>query len=101
MSAFLTKVDGERIAIPHRLESRVFFEPGLRSDRTRIGVRRSFMNGLAAAIPRPLLIDRSQITVILEREILAPDGRVVGVVVELYDAEERIAGLVLSLDDVG
>jgi hypothetical protein len=48
----------------------------------------------------PLLVDGLEIRVVLQRKVLAPDRGVDGFVGELDDAEERIAGFLLALEDV-
>src|SRR5215207_6923223 len=55
----------------------------------------------AAAVARALLIDGLAVVVVLEREVLAPDRRVVGGVVQRDDSIEGIARLLLVLEDVG
>ena len=55
--------------------------------------------GFASAIARALLVHRAAIVIVLQREILAPDGGVIGFVGEFHDAEERILRLLFVLED--
>lgn len=71
VAALFAEVVREGIAGPHGLEPRVFFEPRLRDDRSRIGLRRSTRDGLAAAVARADLIDGAAIAVVLQREVLS------------------------------
>src|SRR5688572_24730591 len=97
MTAFLPEIDGKRIAIPHRFQARIFFQTRLRHDRTRIYFSRRAGFGLTAAISCALLISGSQVTVILERKILSPNGRILRIVSEFDDTKKRILGLLLTL----
>jgi hypothetical protein len=100
VTPFLAKIDGKRIPVPHRLQTRVLLESRLSDDRTRIGGGRCAVRSLAAAVARALLIDRAQVTVVLERKILAPDRRIVDIVGKIDDAEKRILGFLFPLHDV-
>ena len=100
VAALLAKVGRERVAGPHGFQARVLFEPRLRHDRPRIGAGRRARDRLAAAVPGSHLIDRPPIAVVLQGEVLAPDLRILRVVGQLDDAEERIARFLLALEDV-
>jgi len=98
--ALLAEIDREGVAVPHRHEAWILLEPRLRHHRARVGVGRGARHRLAAAEAGPHLVHGTDVMVVLEGEVLPPDRRIVGVVVELDDAEERVAGLRLPLGDV-
>src|SRR5215203_3062555 len=54
-----------------------------------------------AAVARALLVDGLAIVVVLEREVLAPDRRIVRRVVERDDSIEGIPRLLLPLEHAG
>ena len=95
VAALLAKILRERIASPHGLEPRILFEPRLRDDRARIDLRRRPRHRLAAAVACPLPDRLSAGTVVLQRKVLAPDGRILGVVGQLDDAVRTDFGLLL------
>ncbi len=100
MAALLAEIAREGVSGPHHLQSRVFLEPRLRHQRSRIGGRRRARHRLAPAIPRSLLVHRPDVAVVLKREVLSPDRRVRRLIGQLDDAVEGIPGLLLPLEDV-
>ena len=100
VSALRSEVHRERVAGPHRLQPRILLEARLRHRRAGIFLAGRSGQRLAAAVARPLLVHRSQIRVVLHREVLAPDGRIARVVGDLHDAEEGLLCLTLALRDV-
>src|SRR5262245_64218376 len=100
MAAFFAEIARERVARPHHFQSRVFFELGLRDDRARVGLRGRVWQSLAAAVPRSHLINRALVIVVLQREVLAPDGGVFSLVCQFHYAIERVSRLLLALEDV-
>jgi hypothetical protein len=100
VAAFFTEVLREGVAGPDRLEPWILVEAGLRHHRPRIDAGRLARDGFAAAEPGADLVHRPAIGVVLLREVLAPDRRILGVVGQLDDAEERVPGLLLVFEDV-
>ncbi len=100
VAALLAEVDREGVAVPHRLQARILLDPRLGDDRARIGGGRRARDRLAAAEAGAHLVDGPLVAVVLQREVLAPDRRVLGLVGELDDAEERVLRLLLVLEDV-
>ena len=100
VAALLAEVHREGVARPHGLEARVLLEARLGHDRARVGLGGRVRKRLAAAVARALLVHGPQVGVVLEREVLAPDRRVLGLVVQLHHAEEGVPGLLLALHDV-
>ena len=90
----------EGVAGPHGLQPRILLEPRLRDDRSRIGLRRRARHRLAAAVARPLLVDRPLVPVVLQREVLAPDRGILDRVAQLDHAKERVPRFLLALEDV-
>jgi hypothetical protein len=100
VAALLAEVDGEGIARPHDPQPRVLLEARLRDDRARVGVGRRPRQRLAAAVAGPDLVHRPAVLVVLLRKVLAPDRRVLDVVAEIDHPVERVARLLLPLEDV-
>ena len=100
VAAPLAVVRGEGVSRPDGLQARVLLELRARHDRARIGLGRRVRHGLAAAVLGALHVDRAQVEVVLHREVLAPDGRVVDGVVQLDHAVERVSRFLLALEDV-
>ena len=100
MAAFLAEIRREGVSRPDRPQTRVLLEPGLRDHGPRVGTRGCPGHRLTAAKAGPLLIDGPPVAVVLQREVLPPDRRVLDVVVQLDDAEERVPGLLLVFEDV-
>ena len=100
VAAFLTIVHREGVACPHppQLGDQVQLLP--RRDGTRVVAVELAGHGLASPEPRALHVHGREIGVVLEREVLAPKGRVLGVVCQLDHPKEGVAGLLLSLHDV-
>jgi hypothetical protein len=59
MTALRSKVRGERVARPHRLQPRILFQPRFRHDGAWVGFGGRPWHGLASAEARPLLIHRT------------------------------------------
>ena len=97
--ALFAEIFREGVARPHRLQARIFFDPRLRDDRARVGFGRRARLGFAPAVARALLVHRAAVVIVLQRKILAPDRRVLRLVGEFDDAEERIPRLLLVLKD--
>ena len=75
VAALFAKILGKRVAGPHRLQARIFFELRLGDDRARIGLGRRVRQRFAAAEAGAHLVDRASIVVVLQRKVLAPHGR--------------------------
>ena len=82
VAALLAEIRGERIALPHGLEADVLVDLRSRHDRARIGLGRRTRHRLAAAVLGPLHVDGLLVELVVQREHLAPDRRVVDVVVD-------------------
>jgi hypothetical protein len=78
----------------------VFFDLRLRNDRAWISFRRGTRQGFAAAEAGAHLIHRAAIVVVLRRKILAPHSGIFGIVRKLDHPIERIARLLLALEDI-
>ena len=100
VAALFAKIFRERVAGPHRLQARVFFDLRLRDDRARIGLGRRARLGFAAAEAGAHLIHRPFVVVVLQRKVLAPYRGIFGVVGQLDDAIKRIARLLFALEDI-
>ncbi len=100
VAALLAKILGKRVAGPHRLQARIFFDLRLRDDRARIGFGWSARLGLTAAEAGAHLIDRSFVIVVLQRKVLAPHGGIFGIVGQLDHAIKRITRLLFALEDI-
>ena len=99
VAALLAEVLGERVAGPENLQPRVFFQPRLRDDAARVLVRRGSRDRFAAAVARAHLIDGAPVAVVLQRKVPAPHRGIDRLVVQLDDAVERVAGLLLPRED--
>jgi hypothetical protein len=99
VAALLAEVDREGVAGPQGLEARVLLQLRPGHHRPRIDLRGRALHRLAAAVAGPLHVDGALVAVVLEREVLSPDGWIFGVVVQLDDAEKRVLGLLLLLED--
>jgi hypothetical protein len=93
--ALFAEILCEGVACPHRLQARILFDSRLRDHRARISIGRRTRLGLASAVTRALLVDRAAVVIVLQREILAPNRRVLDFFGELHDAEEWIPRLLL------
>ena len=100
VTALLAKIFGKRVAGPHRLQARIFFDLRLRDYGARIGLGRRARLGFAAAEAGAHLIHRPFVVVILQRKVLAPDRRVFRVVRQLDYTIKRITRLLLALEDI-
>ena len=100
VAALLAKIFGKRVAGPHHLQTRVFFNLRLGNHRARVGFRRRVRPHFAAAVARAHLIHRPFVVVILQRKVLAPYRWIIRVVGQLDHAIKRIARLLLALEDI-
>ena len=100
MAPLFAEISREGVAGPQRLEPRILLDLRLRDDGARVGVSRRARNGFASAEAGADLVDGLHVPVVLHREVLAPDLRILGLVVELDDAEEGVISLFLLLEDV-
>ena len=100
VASILTKIPGECIAGPNGFQPRVRVELRLSDDRPRIRAGRCVRNRFAPAVACSHLIDRAPIRVVLKRKILAPDRRIIGLVIQLRDSEEHLFGFFLALKDL-
>ena len=96
--AFFAEILREGVAGPHRFQARILLDARLRDDGARVGLGRRARLGFAAAVARALLVHGAAVVIVLQREILAPDRGVFGVVGQFDDAEERIPRLLLALE---
>ncbi len=60
-------------------------------------MRRRALHGFAATVTCALLIDCAAVVIVLQREILSPNGGVIDFVVQFHDAKERILRLLFVL----
>ena len=98
--ALLAEVDRKRVARPHRPEARILGEPRLGHHRAGIGRRRRARHRFAPPVARAYLVHGAAVAVVLEREVLAPHRRILGVVAKLDNPVEGIPRLLLALEDV-
>ena len=100
MPTLLAEVLRERVASPEVAKPRVLLQARLRDHGARIRLTRRVRLALAPAVARAHLVDRLPVVVVLQRKVLAPDGRVVDGVVERDHAVERRSRLLLPSEDV-
>ena len=83
--ALLAVIERERVPIEDRPPHRQFVQ---------------VLERIAPAVPRPFDVHRSNVTVMLARVVLAPHRRVFRGLVDVHNAEDRLAGLAFALRDV-
>jgi len=101
MPPFFPEILRKRIAGPELAQPRVLLQARLRNDRPRIGVCGYVRNALTTSVARALHVDRSQILIVLDREVLSPGRRIGRGVGQLDDPVEGIECLALALHDIG
>jgi hypothetical protein len=99
VAALLAVVDGEGVACPQRLQPRVVVDLRPGHDSTRVDGRGDVRQSLASAVAGALHVRRPDVSVVLQREVLAPHRGVVGLLGQLHDPEEGVLGLLLLFED--
>jgi len=94
VAARLAVVDRERVALPHVDEPRVGLELRMGDEQPGVG-----LGGLAGDLVGLVHLGGTQIGLVLQREVLSPNSRIIGGVGDLDDLGERVLGLLLVGED--